>query len=84
MMDTSRKELQTMHGMKFLAAWLLFGVPSSLIACAVGNLIGWNAVTVALLVVLIELSVVMSGVFCVAAKQADERIKCDSRSKQMA
>lgn len=43
-----------MHGMKFLAAWLLFGVPSSLIACAVGNLIGWNAVTVALLVVLIE------------------------------
>lgn len=36
-----------MHGMKFLAAWLLFGVPSSLIACAVGNLIGWNAVTVA-------------------------------------
>lgn len=72
-----------MHGMKFLAAWLLFGVPSSLIACAVGNLIGWNAVTVALLVVLIELSVVMSGVFCVAAKQADERCKCASRSKQM-
>ena len=50
MMDTSRKELQTMHGMKFLAAWLLFGV-------------------------LIELSVVMSGVFCVAAKQADERMQ---------
>lgn len=47
-----------MHGMKFLAAWLLLGV-------------------------LIELSVVMSGVFCVAAKQADERIKCASRSKQM-
>lgn len=70
-----------MHGMKFLATWLLFGVPSSLIACAVGNLIGWNAVTVALLVVLIELLVVMSGVFCVA--QADERIKCASRSKQM-
>ena len=64
MMDTSRKELQTMHGMKFLAAWLLFGVPSSLIACAVGNLIGW-----------IELSVVMSVVFCVAAKQADERMQ---------
>lgn len=72
-----------MHGMKFLAAWLLFGVPSGLIACAVGNLIGWNAVTVALLVVLIELSVVMSGVFCVAAKQADERSKCASRSKRM-
>ena len=29
----------------------------------------------ALLVVLIELSVVMSGVFCVAAKQADERMQ---------
>lgn len=39
-----------MHGMKFLAAWFLFGV-------------------------LIELSVVMSGVFCVAAKQADERMQ---------
>lgn len=72
-----------MHGMKFLAAWLLLGVPSSLIACAVGNLIGWNAVTVALLVVLIELSVVMSGVFCAAAKQATSGCKCASRSKQM-
>lgn len=63
-----------MYGLRFLAAWLSFGAPSSLIACAIGYLLGWNAITVALLVALIELLVVMSGVFCVAAKQADERM----------
>lgn len=65
-----------MHGMKFLAAWLLFGVPSSLIACAVGNLIGWNAVTVALLVVLIELSVVSQAFSASLQSKLTSGCKC--------
>lgn len=51
-----------MRGFSFLITWLVFGIPSS-------------AITIAALVVAIEAMTVLSGVFCVAAKNADIRMR---------
>lgn len=68
-----------MRGFSFLITWLVFGIPSSAIAVAVAVGIGCflhlSAITIAALVVAIEAMTVLSGVFCVAAKNADIRMR---------
>lgn len=61
-----------MRGFGFLISWLAFGTPSS--AIGIGCLFHLSAITIAVLVVAIEAITVLSGVFCVAAKNADIRM----------
>ncbi len=65
-----------MHGWRFLLTWLAIGMPSAMLAFGAGCLLHWSTLTVAILVAVIEAVTVMSGVFCVAARQADERMRC--------
>lgn len=60
-----------MRGFSFLITWLVFGIPSSAIAVGIGCFLHLSAITIAALVVAIEAMTVLSGVFCVAAKNAD-------------
>lgn len=62
-----------MRGFSFLITWLVFGIPSS--AIAVGCFLHLSAITIAALIVAIEAMTVLSGVFCVAAKNADIRMR---------
>lgn len=66
-----------MRGFSFLITWLVFGIPSSAIAVAVGIgcFLHLSAITIAALIVAIEAMTVLSGVFCVAAKNADIRMR---------
>lgn len=59
-----------MRGFSFLITWLDFGIPSSAIAVGIGGVLHLSAITIAVLVVAIEAITVLSGVFCVAAKNA--------------
>lgn len=63
-----------MRGFSFLITWLVFGIPSSAIAVGIGCFLHLTAITIAALVVAIEAMTVLSGVFCVAAKNADIRM----------
>lgn len=63
-----------MRGFGFLISWLAFGTPSSAIAIGIGCLFHLSAITITVLVVAIEAITVLSGVFCVAAKNADIRM----------
>ena len=65
-----------MHDWRFLLTWLAFGMPSVTLAFGAGRLFNWSTLTVTVLVAEIEAVTVMSGVFCVAAKQADARMRC--------
>ena len=56
-----------MRGFSFLITWLVFGIPSSAIAVGIGCFLHLSAIT-------IEAITVLSGVFCVAAKNADIRM----------
>lgn len=62
-----------MRGFSFLITWLVFGIPSSAIAVGIGCFLHLSAITIAALIVAIEAMTVLSGVFCVAAKNADIR-----------
>ena len=53
-----------------MITWLDFGIPSSAIAVGIGGVLHLSAITIAVLVVAIEAITVLSGVFCVAAKNA--------------
>lgn len=53
-----------MRGFSFLITWLVFGIPSSAIAVGIGCFLHLSAITIAAL-----------GVFCVAAKNADIRMR---------
>ena len=64
-----------MRGFRFLSAWLAFGIPSSIITICIGCLFHVSAVTIAVLVAAVEAMTVLSGVFCVAAKNADMRMR---------
>lgn len=63
-----------MRGFSFLITWLVFGIPSSAIAVGIGCFLHLSAITIAALIVAIEAMTVLSGVFCVAAKNADIRM----------
>lgn len=64
-----------MRGFRFLITWLVFGIPSSAIAVGIGCFLHLSAITIAALIVAIEAMTVLSGVFCVAAKNADIRMR---------
>lgn len=68
-----------MRGFSFLITWLVFGIPSSAIAVGIGCFLHLSAITIAALVVAIEAMTVLSGVFCVAAKNADIRMRLHVR-----
>ena len=51
-------------------------MPSVTLTFGAGRLFNWSTLTVTVLVAVIEAVTVMSGVFCVAAKQADARMRC--------
>lgn len=51
-----------------------FGIPSSAIAVGIGCFLHLSAITIAALIVAIEAMTVLSGVFCVAAKNAADEI----------
>lgn len=68
-----------MRGFGFLISWLAFGTPSSAIAIGIGCLFHLSAITIAVLVVAIEAITVLSGVFCVAAKNADIRMSAKKK-----
>ena len=63
-----------MRGLKFLSVWLVFGIPSAVLAAAACKLLDCSVFTVAAAVALVEVLTVMSGVLCTAAKQADKRM----------
>lgn len=68
-----------MRGFSFLITWLVFGIPSSAIAVGIGCFLHLSAITIAVLVVAIEAITVLSGVFCVAAKNGRYSDECHVR-----
>ena len=71
-----------MRGFSFLITWLDLGIPSSAIAVGIGCFLHLSAITITVLVVAIEAITVLSGVFCVAAKNADIRMSDAIREKK--
>lgn len=63
-----------MRGLKFLSVWLVFGIPSAVLAATACKLLDRSVTAMVVAVALVEAVTVMSGVLCTAAKQADKRM----------